>query len=61
MTMTTTLAQLVSLIALAGCLLPAILLFLGALDHAFALTITLAATLIWFLATPFWMSRDNAA
>jgi hypothetical protein len=59
--MTTTLAQLVSLIALAGCLLPAILLFLGTIDHARALTITLVATLIWFVATPFWMSRNNAA
>jgi hypothetical protein len=51
----TSLARLVSWIALAGTLLPPLLFFAGLLDLASMKTGMLVATIAWFAATPFWM------
>ena len=54
----TTLARFVSLIALAGTIVPAILLFVGWLDLVAMKAWMLAATVAWFVATPYWMDRE---
>jgi hypothetical protein len=50
------LLQLVSCLALAGIVIPPILFFEGQLAHDVVKTVMLAATVLWFVATPFWMN-----
>lgn len=52
-----TVARLVSLVALAGTILPPVLVFTGAMTLASAQTWMLGATVAWFVATPLWMDR----
>jgi hypothetical protein len=48
--------QLVSSLALAGIVVPPMLYFTGGLAHETVKTVTLVATILWFVATPFWMN-----
>lgn len=50
-------AKLVSLVALAATIGPSLLYFGGAIDHGTVKVATLAGTIVWFIATPMWMSR----
>lgn len=56
-----TLAQAISILALAGTLAPPILYFTGALDLDQTKQTLLFATIAWFVATPFWMGRTPQA
>jgi hypothetical protein len=51
------LAQIISGIALVGTLLPPCLFFAGHMDLAATQGWMLAAALVWFVATPFWMEH----
>lgn len=51
------LAQLLSALALPGTLLPPLLFFADPLDLAAAQRWLLGATLLWIVATPFWMEH----
>jgi hypothetical protein len=55
------LLQLVSFLALAGIVVPPILYFSGQLAHQPLETVMLVATLLWFVATPFWMNDRTQA
>jgi hypothetical protein len=55
------LLQLASSLALAGIVVPPILYFTGALAHEPLKTVTLAATILWFAVTPFWMNDGSRA
>ena len=50
-------AQVVSLIALVGTILPPVLFFAGRMDIDSMKWWMLAATVAWFAATPVWMDR----
>jgi hypothetical protein len=50
-------AQLISFLALATILLSAVLFFADCLSRAAAQAGLLIATVVWFVATPFWMGR----
>jgi hypothetical protein len=50
-------AQIVSYLALAGTLLPALLFFADKLALPTAKLWMLAAALVWFVATPLWMEH----
>jgi hypothetical protein len=50
-------AQILSYLALAATLLPAVLFFADKIELPLARTWMLAATLVWFVATPFWMEH----
>ncbi|WP_442511974.1 hypothetical protein SH528x_003728 [Novipirellula sp. SH528] len=47
-----------SLLALAATIVPSVLCFAGLIDLSVVKTSALIGTLVWFAATPFWMSRD---
>lgn len=51
------LLPIVSYLALGATLLPAILFCAGRLDLPAVHGIMLAATVVWFATTPFWMGR----
>ena len=51
------LAQTISWLALAGTLLPACLFFVDQIDLNQVKTWILAATVVWFIATPLWMEH----
>ena len=51
------LAQLVSLVALAGTLVPPYLFFAGALGLEAMQRWMLDAAILWFMSTPFWMEH----
>ena len=53
-------AQTISWLALAGTLLPACLLFADQIDLNRAKAWMLAATVVWFIATPLWMEHKAA-
>lgn len=53
------LLQLLSWVALAGNLLPAILFMQGRIDLAGVHRYMLLATIAWFVLTPFWMERKS--
>lgn len=53
--------QLVSSLALAGIVVPPILYFTGGLTLETVKTVTLMATVLWFVATPFWMNNRSSA
>ena len=50
-------AQIISYLALAATLLPALLFFADKLDLPTAKLWMLAAALVWFVATPLWMEH----
>ena len=50
-------AQLVSLAALVGTILPPVLFFAGRMDIEAMKWAMLVATIAWFAATPLWMKR----
>jgi hypothetical protein len=50
-------AQIISWLALAGTLLPPGLFFVDKLELASMQQWMLAAAIVWFLATPFWMEH----
>jgi hypothetical protein len=50
-------AQIISYLALAATLLPALLFFADKLDLPAAKLWMLAAALVWFVATPLWMEH----
>ena len=50
--------KVVSLVALAATILPCFLYFAGRVDHAVVKTLALVGTVVWFVATPMWMSRE---
>ena len=53
-----TAAKVVSALALAGTIAPAILFFTGAIALEPMKAWMLAATVVWFAATPLWMDRS---
>jgi hypothetical protein len=52
-------AQLISYLALAATLLPAVLFFADAMPLPTARLWMLVAAVVWFVATPFWMERKR--
>ena len=52
-----TVAQIISGIALAGTILPSLLFFSGKLELDPLKFAMLIATILWFVATPFWMEH----
>jgi hypothetical protein len=52
-----TVAQLISWLALAGTILPALLFFGGSIGLPQVKVWMLIATVLWFVATPLWMER----
>jgi hypothetical protein len=57
--MTRILLQTVSGIALAGTILPSMLYLAGRMDLGSSKWWLLAATIVWFVATPLWMGRPK--
>ena len=53
--------QLASCLALAGIVIPPILYFRGELAHDPMNTVTLVASVLWFVVTPFWMNNRSQA
>jgi len=53
--------QVVSWIALAATILPAILFMEETIDLDRLKVIMLVATVVWFIATPLWMGRETSA
>ena len=51
-------AQIISYLALAATLLPALLFFADKLDLPTAKLWMLAAAVVWFVATPLWMEHQ---
>jgi hypothetical protein len=51
--------QIVSWLALAGIVVPPFLYFHRTLAHDALKTVMLVATIVWFVTTPFWMSRSQ--
>lgn len=47
-----------SLLALAGVIVPCLLFFAGIIDHQMVKWISLLSTIVWFAVTPFWMGRQ---
>ncbi|MFO0890371.1 MAG: hypothetical protein U0790_14660 [Isosphaeraceae bacterium] len=55
------LAQVVSLVAFAGTILPAMLFFYKVIDLDTVKSAMMVATVAWFVATPLWMGRAHEA
>lgn len=53
-------AKLVSLAALCAIVLPCLLFFIGTIGLDAVKMAALVGTIVWFIATPMWMSRDLA-
>jgi hypothetical protein len=51
--------QIISWLALAATLTPAVLYLAGGLDLAQAKTWMLVATVVWFASVPLWMGRKH--
>ena len=51
--------QTISWLALAGAVVPSLLFFADKMELPTAKTTLLIATIVWFVATPMWMGRDN--
>jgi hypothetical protein len=51
--------QLLSWIALVGAVLPSFLFLAGTVELDSAKTLTLVATIAWFVFTPLWMGRET--
>jgi ACR3 family arsenite efflux pump ArsB len=55
-----TLLQIISWLALAGTILPALLYLFGSLDLVRVKWWMLLATIVWFVTVPLWMGRKKA-
>ena len=53
------LLQIISLLALVGAILPPIMFLAGRIDLDATKWWMLAATIVWFAVTPFWMDRPK--
>lgn len=53
-----TLTKIVSYIALAAVMAPCLLYFAGTMDLDTVKWAALGGTIVWFVATPMWMSRE---
>ena len=51
-------SKIVSFVALAATIVPCFLYFANVIGHDAVKWIALAGTIVWFIATPMWMSRD---
>ncbi len=51
--------QIISLLALAGTVLPSFLFFLGRIDLDQTKFMMLIGTITWFVVTPFWMDKKS--
>ncbi|TWT82349.1 hypothetical protein CA13_38110 [Planctomycetes bacterium CA13] len=51
-------AKLVSLVALGTVIIPCLLYFVGAIGIDAVKWAALVGTIVWFIATPMWMSRE---
>ncbi len=51
--------QIISLIALCLTIFPALLFFAGQMELDAVKWLMLAATAVWFIATPLWMGREE--
>lgn len=49
--------KIVSLVGLAATVVPCLLYFVGAISHDAVKLLALIGTIVWFIATPLWMSR----
>ena len=49
--------KIVSLVALSATIVPCCLFFAGMIGHDTVKTLALIGTIVWFIATPMWMSR----
>lgn len=56
-----TLAKILSFAALAGTILPSLLVFFGVIGLESAQSAMLVATIAWFAVTPLWMGRGRGA
>ncbi len=54
----TNLAKLLSLAALAVCVVPCLLCFAGPIGQEAVKWTALGGTVMWFIATPLWMGRE---
>jgi len=54
-----TAARLISLVSLAGTILPPVLFFMGHMGLDATKVWMLVATIAWFIATPVWMDRQS--
>ncbi|TWT98343.1 hypothetical protein [Stieleria varia] len=54
----TPIVKLISLVSLAAVMLPCLGYFLGLVGLDAVKWTALAGTIVWFIATPMWMSRD---
>ncbi len=54
-------AKLVSLVALAATIVPSVLYFSGAVGHDAVKWTAIVGTIVWFIATPLWMGREQGA
>jgi hypothetical protein len=52
--------QIVSWVALAAAIVPSILFLAGKMDLDQSKWVLLAATVVWFVATPLWMGRGGS-
>jgi hypothetical protein len=52
-------AQLISLIGLIATILPALMYLTGGLELPATKTTMFIATVVWFVATPMWMGRQD--
>ena len=56
-----TILQVISWIALFLTVLPACLYLAGSIELGTTKTMMLAASVVWFVVTPFWMGRESGA
>lgn len=50
--------KIVSLVALAGVIVPSVFAFIGVMSLDAVKLVALIATVLWFVATPLWMGRE---
>lgn len=53
-----TFAKVVSLVALAAVIVPCLLFFGGVIGHEPVKLAAFIGSIVWFMATPFWMGRQ---
>lgn len=56
-----TILKIISVLALAGTLVPAILVFLGMIDLQTNKNIMALSMVAWFVTTPFWINKKKKA
>jgi hypothetical protein len=53
-----TLLKIISYLALAGTIIPSLLVFFGDMDIQTNKTIMTISMVVWFIATPFWINKN---